>query len=141
MSVRQQSEQNLKRLQEKIKDVQALQAEAKEEHRVEQSRQRDAMRDLELKLNDAVRNERILEERCNYLAQERTRIEVQATERYNREHETNREAVRSMEAKVRSLETQLKQREQDSFKKSTEYDKLQALIDQKLQLTERELAE
>ena len=89
ISVRQQSEQNLKRLQEKIKDMQALQAEAKEENRIEQSRQHNTIRELELKLNDAIRNERITEERCNYLTQERTRIEAQATERYNREHDTN----------------------------------------------------
>ena len=66
-----------------------MQAEAKEEHRLEQSRQHHTIRDLELKLNDAIRNERITEERCNYLTQERARIEAQATERYNREHDSN----------------------------------------------------
>ena len=49
--------------------------------------------------------------------------------------------IASLESKIRSVEFQLKQKEEEYFRKSNEFDKLHALIDQKLHLTERELAE
>ncbi len=49
--------------------------------------------------------------------------------------------MKSLEGKIRSLEISLKNREEEAFRKSNEFDKLHALIDQKLDLTERELAE
>lgn len=42
---------------------------------------------------------------------------------------------------MRAQHTLVKQREEESFKKTAEFEKLQALIEQKLQLTEKELNE
>lgn len=46
-----------------------------------------------------------------------------------------------MESKNKRLENQLKQKDDDHFKKVNEFEKLNALIEQKLQLTEKELVE
>lgn len=46
-----------------------------------------------------------------------------------------------MDSKMKSLEGTMKHKEEEGFKKSNEFDKLNALIEQKLQLTENELAE
>ncbi len=42
---------------------------------------------------------------------------------------------------MKQLEGQIKQKDDENFRKATEFEKLYALIEQKLQLTENELGE
>lgn len=46
-----------------------------------------------------------------------------------------------LEQRAKRFETLLRAREEEAIRKAAEYDKLQALIEQKLQLTERELVD
>ncbi len=49
--------------------------------------------------------------------------------------------MKEMEKQMKLMEGQIKQKDDENFKKATEFEKLYALIEQKLQLTENELAE
>jgi hypothetical protein len=49
--------------------------------------------------------------------------------------------IKDLDTKVKTLDAQLRSKETENFKKTSEFDKLNALIEQKLQLTENELVD
>ena len=63
----------------------------------------------------------------------KTKHDARVGELETQEHE--------MQSKLHELEKIHKSREEDDFKKNTEFNKLNALIEQKLELTEKELLE
>ncbi|TNV74847.1 hypothetical protein FGO68_gene12894 [Halteria grandinella] len=96
---------------------------------------------LEAKFNETLRNEKLLSERFKSLQSEKERQELEFQEKAKKAQHELHSLVSGFESRVRTLESQLKVREEESFKKSNEHMKLQALIEQKLQLTEKELYE
>lgn len=75
------------------------------------------------------------------MSEDKEKQERQINERCNLKISEKDSDIKSMEKKLKQVEAQLKQREDDSFKKVNEFEKLNALIEQKLQLTEKELLE
>jgi hypothetical protein len=51
------------------------------------------------------------------------------------------QTIKDLDTKVKTLDAQLRSKETENFKKTSEFDKLNALIEQKLQLTENELVD
>jgi len=49
--------------------------------------------------------------------------------------------VKEMEGRVKGMELLIKQKEDEAFRRGTEFEKLNALVEQKLTLTENELGE
>ena len=87
------------------------------------------MREVELKLNEAVRTDRILEDRLKLLTDEKTRMEASLSDKLKKKTEESEDSLKIRDIRIKSLENQLRFREEESFKKSSEYDKLQALIE------------
>lgn len=108
---------------------------------MEKDRLSHKLREVELKLNDAVRNERVLDDRLKLLSDEKSRIEAQMNDKLKKRTDESEDQLKIRDIRIKSLENQLRLREDEGLKKSNEYDKLQALIEQKLALTEKELAE
>lgn len=68
-------------------------------------------------------------------------MEASFTDKLKKRGEESDDMVKIRDIRIKSLENQVRLREEESVKKSNEYDKLLALIEQKLGLTEKELAE
>ena len=68
-------------------------------------------------------------------------MEASFTDKLKKRGEESDDMVKIRDIRIKSLESQVRLREEESVKKLNEYDKLQALIEQKLGLTEKELAE
>ena len=62
-------------------------------------------------------------------------------ERWRRKLDDKEEYIRNMEQRVGQMEQLLRHKEEEGFKRGNEQEKLMALLEQKLQLTESELAE
>lgn len=88
-----------------------------------------------------MRNNRVFEDRLKLLADEKNRLETSLNDKLKKRSEESEDLLKMRDIRIKSLENQLRLREEESIKKASEYDKLQALIEQKLQLTEKELAE
>ena len=65
--------------------------------------------------------------------------EKSLNEKSNQKLDEKEKYIRDLEGKLKQVELQLKQKETDNFKKVSEFEKLNALIEQKLHLTENEL--
>lgn len=87
---------------------------------------------LEQDKNNSIRNEKLLEERMKYISEDKEKLEKALNEKWKRKLEDKEEQLRLMDAKAKNLELQVKQKEDEGFKKSNEFDKLNALIEQKL---------
>jgi len=96
---------------------------------------------VEDKRNDALKLEKVLEERLRQALAEKERAEKLALDKLKQLQTERDTTVAGLEQRAKRYETLLRAREEEAIRKAAEFDKLQALIDQKLQLTERELAE
>jgi hypothetical protein len=116
-------------LQEKLSDTERSILTLKDDHRQEKERLSSKLREVELKLNEAVRTDRILEDRLKLLTDEKTRMEASLNEKLKKRTEDSEDTLKIRDIRIKSLENQLRCREEESFKKASEYDKLQALIE------------
>ena len=73
------------------------------------------------------------------MAEDKVRNEQAMTLKLKVKCEERDEMIRTLELRVRALEAQVKSRDDEAFRRASEYDKLNALIEQKLELTEKEL--
>jgi hypothetical protein len=90
------------------------------------------LREADQKLNEAVRNNRVVEDRLKMLTDEKNRLESSLNEKLKKKTEESEDLLKMRDIRIKSLENQLRLREEESIKKASEYDKLQALIEQKL---------
>lgn len=90
------------------------------------------LREADQKLNEAVRNNRVVEDRLKMLTDEKNRLETSLNEKLKKKTEESEDLLKMRDIRIKSLENQLRLREEESIKKASEYDKLQALIEQKL---------
>ena len=77
----------------------------KEDHRFEKDRLTSRLREVDLKLNDAVRNERVLEDRLKLLGDERARMEASFTEKLKKRGEESEDQVKVRDIRIKSLES------------------------------------
>jgi len=102
------------------KSIQTL----KEDNRQEKDRLSSKLREVELKLNEAVRNDRVLEDRLRLLNDEKTRMEASLYDKLKKQTEESEDSLKIRDIRIKSLENQLRLREEESYKKASEYDKL-----------------
>ena len=76
-----------------------------------------------------------------YLQEDKDKQEKQFNEKWTTKLQEKEESLLKLEAKLKQAESTIKLREDENFKKTNEFEKLNALIEQKLQLTEKELTE
>ena len=108
------------KLTESEKSIQTL----KEDNRQEKDRLSSKLREVELKLNEAVRNDRVLEDRLRLLNDEKTRMEASLYDKLKKRTEESEDSLKIRDIRIKSLENQLRLREEESYKKASEYDKL-----------------
>ena len=138
---RKEADGTLKKLRERAEELEKEKSEQKIEFLNEKRSLQEKLYELEIEKNQAIRNERLLEERLKYLQEDKDKQEKLITERFKLQLSEIDIELKSMESKNKRLENQLKQKDDDHFKKVNEFEKLNALIEQKLQLTEKELVE
>jgi hypothetical protein len=99
------------------------------------------LKEAEIKVHEAVRNEKVLETRLKLQNESKEKLERSLTEKFKATLKEKEDQVAALEERIRAQQVSAKQREDDAYKKSAEFEKLIALIEQKLQLTEKELSE
>lgn len=96
---------------------------------------------MEAERNEAFKNEKLSEERLRLAQEEHTKALAKLKTKYESRSEDLENQLHEMTTKLAENEQIIRGREEDEFKKNTEFTKLNALIEQKLELTERELVE
>lgn len=130
---------NQRKLQERVEYLEERAIQDKKEYQQSKLHHERILAEVENARNDAYKNDKLSEERLKISQDEhakailkmKTKNDARVAELENQAHE--------MQQKLRELETIHKSREDDDFKKNTEFNKLNALIEQKLELTEKEL--
>lgn len=79
------------------------------------------------------------QERLARLSEDSTKFEQKLTSTHKVREQELLQQIEDLSARLREKEDALRRREDDEFKKNIEYQKLSALVDQKLELTENDL--
>ncbi len=90
--------------------------------------------------NEAFKNEKLAEERVKILQEDHTKALAKLKNKYELKVGELDEQLRNLTSNMSDAESKHKSREDDELKKNTEFTKLNALIEQKLELTEKELS-
>ena len=96
---------------------------------------------MESERQSSLTNEKFLEEKCRTLQEEKDRTEDNARKRISQMTEEFATKLREGREKLQASEEKRKRKEEDELRKMSELEKLNALIEQKLQLTENELSD
>ncbi|CDW76855.1 guanylate-binding n-terminal domain containing protein [Stylonychia lemnae] len=141
ISSKKESDVSLKKLKERVSELEREKAQLKIDYSSDKKILESKIIEFEIDKNNSVRNEKLLEERLRYLQEDKDKSEKSIIDKWKEKFEEKNDQIRILDNKIRVLENQLKLKEDDSFKKTNEFEKLNALIEQKLQLTEKELVE
>ena len=134
-------EGSIKKLGDKVAEVEKEKAEMKGEWAQEKRNMEQKMGDLETEKNMAIRNEKLMQERVKYQSEQQIQTQSSIESQVKKKLEEKDSQVKEMEGRVKGMELLIKQKEDEAFRRGTEFEKLNALVEQKLTLTENELGE
>ena len=75
-------------------------------------------------MNETIRKERVMEDRLKMITDEKARVEGQLQDKIKKKGEESEDTLRVREIRIKSLESQLRLREEEAMRKSKEYEKL-----------------
>lgn len=107
-------------------------ANAKSEMNQEKSRFEIKVEELEAQRNESLKNEKILEERLRQAVSAKERDEKAIADKYILQIKDLETRIKGQETKIKKLEDELKGAQETNVKKSHEYEKGSALMEQKL---------
>ena len=97
--------------------------------------------ELETQKNDCLRNERIAVDRLSFFQKERDEQSRKSSQAADLKLREMQQTVDEVKWELESKDQQLKLQEDTSMRRFAELEKLNALLEQKLQLTEQENAD
>lgn len=136
---RKESDVTVRKIKDRIEELEREKIESKAEYQTEKMKLEQKVFELETERNSFVRNEKLFEERIKFSMEDKDKIEKNLNTKWKSKVEEKDQQLKDNELKIKALEVQLRHKEDEGFKKTTEFEKLNALIEQKLQLTENEL--
>ena len=140
-SNKQESQFSIKKLEKKVIDSEKSLLVAKRDAAAMQNAHEAKLAQMESERQASLTNEKFLEEKCRSLQEEKDRTEDNARKRISQMTEEFATKLREGREKLHASEEKRKRKEEDELRKMSELEKLNALIEQKLQLTENELSE
>ena len=96
---------------------------------------------MENERNDAYKNEKVSQERLKMVQEEHTKALAKMKTKYEGKFNDLESKLEEESSKRSEVEVHSRSREEDDFKKNNEYSKLNALMEQKMEMTEKELSD
>jgi len=85
--------------------------------------------ELESKKNDAIRNEKVLEERIKYMQIDKEKQEKAVAEKYEGQLSEQASRLLALEKKLKQTQEALADKDQTHYKKLHEFEKINALLE------------
>jgi hypothetical protein len=128
-----------RKLQERLEYVEERASQDKKEFQQQRDHLERTILDLETSRNEAVKACKLDQERLKSATAERDQLAQKFSESFKTHTNEMHQQIEELQQRLRENEELLKKREDDDFRRQIEQSKLNALVEQKLLLTETEL--
>ena len=132
---------SLKRLNERVAELENQLKDQRIEHQAEVGQLQETKATLQAEQNQHIKNELVMEERIKRAQEEAERGQQLSEAGYKKEMELQSQDLLTLKQKLELVELNSRQTEASQAKKIAETEKISALIEQKLALTEKDLSD
>lgn len=132
---------NQRKLQERVEYLEERAMQDKKEYHLQKLALESTIAVMETERNEAFKKEKLSDERLRMGQEEHAKALAKLRSKYESRVAELEGQLLVLTTNLTENELKIRSREEDEFKKNTEFTKLNALIEQKLELTERELGE